>query len=477
MLSFTKNLLRLFFCMALLIFSVACEITEEEKKALDTALDTDQNETPDIDREPLPAQCFSLTHIQPDAEITKKIDILFMVDSSGSLNAERESIGDGVDAFIAELPEDVDFNIGVMVGHIGSRTGSLVRTYSNRPFVLKSSELSLLEIRTILRTRMRYVPGETLSDGGEAGLYSLNQALNAERLTDSQNKGFFREEAALAVVFVADENDICARYPEGVEPVEDPDNKEIPAFENYCQDVTAESVYQKLKAHQGERPLLVSGIIYNEESVFPQGGENEIGYGYTDIIEMGNGISIDLSGGRLHQGLSEIGSLATKKLQLVTEFKLTETDVLAESIQVEVDGQDVPFNYLAEVNEVHLTGHAGVERSEVYISYCKIQEDPPISLEISNLNISNITDTTAIVTWDTNEPSSTQVEVTRFSDGLVYKTFVTQVGVTRHTLFLTSLDPNTLYSIRAISENSSGIAFSDPATFRTKREGDGNPEF
>jgi hypothetical protein len=86
--------------------------------------------------------------------------------------------------------------------------------------------------------------------------------------------------------------------------------------------------------------LLVSGIIYFEESKFPANGENEIAYGYTDIIRANNGLMVDLAGGRLYEGLAQIGSLVTKKLNLITEYSLDNRgrEIDENTIQAEVDG-------------------------------------------------------------------------------------------------------------------------------------------
>ncbi|MCB0385298.1 MAG: hypothetical protein KDD43_07880, partial [Bdellovibrionales bacterium] len=331
----------------------ACELTKDERDAIDSGLNPPVHVPPDLVRPDPKPYCFEQKHYQPPAEITKKIDILFVVDSSGSLNGERETIGDGVDAFVGELPGDADVRIAVMPAHATTWAGRIYRRQADKPYVLDNQSMEMADIRSILRYRMRNVVGETVTDGGETGVYSLNQAMEADKLAESRGHGFFREDAALAVVFVADENDICARYPEGVVQVPDPNGKEDPAFNTYCQDVTSESVYTRLRTFQADRPLLVSGIVYHEGSVVPRGGENEIGYGYLEMIRAANGVAIDLSGGRLHEGLAQIGSLVTKKLSLKTEFVLDNQggEIDGETVGVEVDGAVVDFNYVSEVEE------------------------------------------------------------------------------------------------------------------------------
>lgn len=316
--------------------------------------------------------CFSERFVQPEAEITKKIDILFVTDTSGSLDVEREAIALGIDGFVQALPGDVDFRIGVMLAHGSSvHSGSLWRWGSSSPWVLDSEVHTLPQIREYLRQRMLNVATEWQTDGGEAGLFSLHKALTPAKLAESQGRGFFRSDAALAVVFVADENDICAEYPSGVTPVPDLDQLEGPARQTYCVQpgVTAASVLQEVKTHQGERPLLISGIIYNNPQTVVGGGENEVGYGYTDIIALANGVSIDLANGDYTTGLGQIGTLATIRLQLVFDFTLANANVNAATLEVEVDGVPAQFNYMPLTNEVHIPQPGGAE-SVVDIYYC-----------------------------------------------------------------------------------------------------------
>lgn len=372
-------------------FIIGCKLSPTETQALSDAVggSPDSPAVPDSQEPDIiehDASCFEEQYFQPAAEITKKIDILFVTDTSGSLDQERAQIASEIDSFVNQLPLDVDYQIAVMAAHgsRGSGSGKLVKIKSE-PYVLRSSEMTVDQIRADLVKKLTLVQGDRFSDGGEEGLYSLNRALEHGMLTANRAHGFFREDAGLAVVFIADENDICARYPQGVVPVADPDRLEKPAFERDCGSITPESVLGHLKEVQGSRPLLIGGILYNENSVIPKGGENEIGYGYLDLIRLANGISVDLSGSRFHEGLATIGSLVTKKLHLITEYQLKNDNIDTFNINVLVDGAKVPFNYLPDLNEVQLTEYAGVENSKVSINYClKVESilDPPAPGEI-----------------------------------------------------------------------------------------------
>lgn len=457
-----------------LMLTAGCPLTDNEQGAIDSAVgDPPEHVAPDTARPDPGENCFAKTQHQPEAELTKNIDILFMVDTSGSLDIERSSIGEGVDAFVGALPADANVRIGVMLAHAGTWSGKLYRYGTVGPYVLDTQSMSLADIRTVLRQRMQKVATENETDGGEVGLYSLSRALDADRMAESRSLGFFREDAALAVVFVTDENDICARYPEGITPVYDPDRKEAPAFNKYCQNLTAESTYLKLREFQKERPLLVSGIVYFEESNIPASGENEIAYGILDIIRANNGLMVDLAGGRFYEGLANIGSLVTKRLNLITEYPLDNKgqEIDESTIAVEVDGSQVPFNFDSLVSEVHLTGYAGLENSEVYIGYCLKPSGNPetIPVVITKVKVINIASTSADVTWTTDLFSSSQVEVTESLTGKKWKTNLNVVGVLNHTVQITGLVPDTLYSVRVYSSIEGDPSVSDPVAFRTLR--------
>lgn len=336
--------------------------------------------------------CFNERFIQPKAEITRKIDILFVTDTSGSLNDERKAVADGIDSFVAALPQNVDYQIAVMLAHGKSQYAGKLYKKKNEERILASSSMTLDQIRTDLKYKLTDPASETASDGGEVAMASLNQALDNGMLTSIRAHGFFREDAALAVIFMSDENDICAKYPEGVIPVFDADRLENSAKKAFCtrkaparpagdpiggletvpatnEEITPALVYEKLKKLQSGRPLLIGGIVYNNLAAIPPINENEYGYGYMDLINSANGISVDIGSGNFDTGLSKIGTLASIKLNLLTEFELARQSILVDSIDVTVDGVSVDFSYNSTANEVQVTQPGGSE-SVVDIDYC-----------------------------------------------------------------------------------------------------------
>jgi hypothetical protein len=355
----------------LLIFGFAgCQLTVGEKEALEFAFQSYQVSGFDGPPARVEPACFNERFVQPDALVTKSIDLLFVTDTSGSLNAERAAVADGIDAFVGELPADVDYQVAVMLAH-GSRSNHSGRLWSKAGHgpVLSSKNQTLASIRSELRYLLTNVSGDRHSDGGEAGLYSFSRSLDHGPLTSSRAHGFFREDAALAVVFVSDENDICAVYPEGVLPVYDPERLEPSAKARDCAGITPESVHAKVKELQGSRPYLFGAIVYNNHDTYPRVGENEYGYGYLDLISLTGGVSVDMAGSHYADGLANIGSLVSTKLSLVMDFSLARQEIDVDSIQVQVDGVSTEYTYTGGTNEVHLSA-SGVARSVIDISYC-----------------------------------------------------------------------------------------------------------
>lgn len=316
--------------------------------------------------------CFPDHFQQPDYIITNKVDILFVADTSSSLDREREAVADGIELFINELPVGTDYTIAVLFGHgYSNHTGRLFQ-YRNEPVVL-TSEMGTATVRQMLLNKLAQTPQDKKTDGGEAGLYSLHRLISDEKLSEAKSLGFFRDDAALSVVFISDENDICARFPEGVTPVVDRDNREIPAFNDLCvnPEVSAQTVYQELVSLQNGQPLLLTGILYDDVSSVPQDSENEVAYGLVDIIELNNGISSDLAQpDGIDEGLSAIGQLTTQILQLKTEFELEKEPMDPSQLMVKVDGLQVAFEFFAPKMVRLALEDAGRAQSRIVIDSC-----------------------------------------------------------------------------------------------------------
>ncbi len=343
---------------------------------------------PDDPKNPCHCQkdCYEETFKQRDNPRVNKLDIIFVTDTSGSLDLERNAVADGISNFVGQLNSGMDFNIGVMLAHgsTSSHTGKLYKTStSGEPLVLKSSELAISQIKTHLRRKLTTVVSDDSTDGGEMGLYSTSQALKAGNKEAIINAGMFRADAALAIVYISDENDICAVYPSGITPVPDSQNLEPGARVRDCEGISPEGVYAQLKTLKGSLPLAIGGVIYNNPATVPHIGvdENEVGYGYTNIIALANGVSVDMAANNIANDLASIGTNVNGNINYQTEFQLNSENIDPATIKVFVNGTQVAFTYDASTNKVKLNlSVVGIPNADIKVIYC-LEEDSEVQEE------------------------------------------------------------------------------------------------
>jgi hypothetical protein len=309
----------------------------------------------------LPNGCYLEEFPRMTSQATQSLDLLFVADTSASLDDDKAKIAAGIDAFVAGLPSSVDYQIAVMPAHgsRGSHSGALY-SYRNNPIVLSSKTLSVASIRKYLHENLINAPQDIWADGGEEGLYSLYHSMDQGKIDAIRAKGFFRKNAALAVVFISDENDICARYPAGVQRVPDPEGYEIPAFKRDCANVDQNTVYSRLLNLQNGRPLIVSGVVYNDLKTVPVGkGQDEYGYGYMDLIQIAGGVSVDIAKGDYSHGLAQIAQYSAQKMAPTVDFRLGHSPVDPGSIVVTLRNPSTSSNSGADNDDDHDGHHYG----------------------------------------------------------------------------------------------------------------------
>ncbi len=325
--------------------------------------------------------CYRDTTKQPDGLITNKLDVLFVTDTSGSLDDERAAVANGIDAFVAQLPPNNDYQIGVMLGHGStSKYSGVLYKSGTEPLFLKSRELTLSQIRAHLKTKLTKVVGDNATDGGEETLFSFKKALdymNSKTIIRDQ-ESFYRSDAGLAVIFITDENDLCYPVPKNVKPTTKPDPGEITAAKRDCNSVTIENIFGQTHKFKKNMPVIFGGIVYNNLNTIPKVNENEIGYGILDLTKKANGITADLADPDFYKAMTKLGALAFSKINVNNEFKLGRTlaNLDPSSIIVTVDGKVTTFTFDAELNQIHLD-EPGKNGSEIVTEYCEKPEEVP----------------------------------------------------------------------------------------------------
>ena len=318
----------------------------------------------------VPSGCAYDRFVQPPTQITGSIDLLFVTHTTQSFLSVRNSVAAGIDSFVAHIPSSVDFRIGVLLAHsTSSPWNGVLYSPNGVPAVLNSQTMSLATIRADLQNTLTNTVADDATEGGEEGTSSLNHALDPVNFAQIQAQGFFRPGAALAVVFLANEADICGLP--STDPGSDDDwSTERTIETNTCGGITPLSVYQKLRALRAGAPTLIAGAVYTDPNQQDIGGvEAEYGWGYMDMIQLAQGMTISLANGQFTQGMQMLGDLLTIRTILHTDFTLSRLDVDPASVQVHLDGLSTPFSYQPTTNEVHIDP-AGSPNSTIDVIYC-----------------------------------------------------------------------------------------------------------
>ena len=285
----------------------------------------------------------SLTIATPDAPVVERfvaaavdaVDILFVVDNSPSMADDQDLLAQNFSSFFstALADRDVDFRVGVTTTDVlspGAAAGQLVGPVLDR-FTSDLEGAFADQVRV----------GD-LGSGIELGLEALRLALE-----DPAQQHLIRDDAALSVVFVTDEEDTGA-FPEFL-----PD----PAL------ARAPSEYVSLlEAKKGgaltNAPVLVSAVITPGFAAR-----------YEELVDHFGGTTLDITSPDWGTRLGDIG---VDTFTLARAFVLA-SDARADSIVVEVDGRrTTAFHYDAQRHAVILdtTPRAGGEVVVTYQATC-----------------------------------------------------------------------------------------------------------
>lgn len=188
----------------LCLYLTSCVPTPEEDAEVKEELDDSFVIGEGAQVDPPAPNCFKDVYEAPKESITRKLDILIIPDTSASIKEERKRIAEGFDYFVGALPSEIDFNVGVILGHSekSNKSGKLYKKNSKDPLVLKSSVLSIDKIKEALSLKIHKPKTDGASDGGEMGMASLLNALEGNNLAALKANGLLRDDAALAVIFV-----------------------------------------------------------------------------------------------------------------------------------------------------------------------------------------------------------------------------------------------------------------------------------
>ena len=332
--------------------------------------------------------------------VTAKTDLLFVIDPSGSINDLMDNvIITAMDSFLSNLDMSVDLRISsivAMADHYWS--GRLFVTSENEPAVLSTSDFSLEDIRSHLHakfSRRKDVHEKNLENTTsykiqheEMNFISLMNAIQGDMLIENQNAGFFRPDASLVVIFITDEADVCARYPEYaqqlsfVPPVGEPDTldyyEQIGA-DKYCQNITHNSVLTDLENFKGDY-LSLNGVFDSSvHSGHPNQPSTEFAYGVQELVLANGGVALPTRSTDYNPGFSDIFNHLESQQVLTPQIEVTleYSSAIADTIRVLVtepgsEPYPIPFLYDNQNNNHRIlidSGYAEIENVVITVEY------------------------------------------------------------------------------------------------------------
>jgi phosphodiesterase/alkaline phosphatase D-like protein len=145
---------------------------------------------------------------------------------------------------------------------------------------------------------------------------------------------------------------------------------------------------------------------------------------------------------------------------------------LVTSHSINLGGLQPGTTYHYRVRSTDSVGNTTISVDGTFSTDAVVDSTPPV---ISNVLVSNLTTSTATITWTTNEASNTQVEYGT-TNAYGSQSTLNSSPVTSHTVTLTGLDHSTTYHFRVLSADAaSNLATGSDLTFTTPILDTANP--
>lgn len=131
----------------------------------------------------------------------KKVDVLWVVDNSGSMAEEQANLAQRVSSFVSQI-SGMDWRAAVTTTDLYKHNGTLlpIKNLTSKYYV--DSTMNTQTAQSNLGATIQMGTGGSASEQGIAATY--NAILQR---TTSPNSTFFRDDAALAVIVISDENE------------------------------------------------------------------------------------------------------------------------------------------------------------------------------------------------------------------------------------------------------------------------------
>lgn len=411
-------------------------------------------------------------------QIIKKVDVLFMMDHSGSMQDDWERVANNIQNLVKELPSDADIRYAVILGDVGTWRGKIYAP-SKTAKVLNNQTQTVQEISNDLHKI--FVEGMKINDAGtgEALFNSLHYAVTTNAVAN-QKLGFFRPDAALSVIFMSDEQEIGFPFPsdavlasQGLPYRCDASQEDKIKRDYYDKNgLTMEVTFQALKALKGDMPVKTHAFInLTKEDLFKRNSKNakclydSLGYGYKEIVDKTKGVLFSIQDNKA-DGLAQCGRVIKESLTLQHEFALSKpaNKVDPATIIAAVDAANVPHEYRLASNSVYLE-NAGVARSLIEIRHC--EPDGRVSWNLTGFNGTPAQRSVGL-SWQTAEYATNGKVLWGLAANALSNTASDGVIGTSHSVTVSGLEPNTVYFFQAVSADEFGQSkSSEVKSFRT----------
>ncbi len=235
-----------------------------------------------------------------------KVDILWVVDNSASMQEEQINLGNNFNSFISFIETSlIDYHIGVVATDMddpafsGKLQGNpkVIDPDTPNPQAAFASNVQV-----------------GISGGGnEMGLLAAYDALT-EPLVDSDNAGFLRDDASLAIIFVSDEDD-----------------------HSYGDVKFYERFFGTLKGVGNERKVIISAIVGDAPDGC-SGADGEASYGerYHQVVEAWGESTASICSNNFASELEQLGLTVAGLSRKFTLSKEPDPDTM----EVRVDAHD-----------------------------------------------------------------------------------------------------------------------------------------
>lgn len=302
---------------------------------------------------------------------TTKIDILWVIDNSGSMRTSQDTLAANFESFIAGIRDrNLDFQMAVT-------TTEAYRAAYTTPSIAKFRDGTDATNHTGIFVVTPQTPNfedvfitnalqGTTGYGDERAFSSFKEALNS-----NLNAGFLRPDAFLSVIIVSDEEDFSHNSSSFTESYSYPGLHTVQSYVDYLDTITGSSPDIK-KYSVSAMAIFDEPCRLTLNDSFPG---RKIGLRYKELVEATNGIT-----GSLCQDFAvQLEQISNQILSLATQFYLSRIPI-EETISVIIDGLTIneisgsnPTNgwtYNAENNSIIFYGTAIPQQgAQIQINY------------------------------------------------------------------------------------------------------------